>query len=93
MFADFDWDERKAASNLRKHKVAFEDAIFAFYDEHAVIGADEHENEMRFRIVGTTPVGVLVVAFVERHGDVYRIISARRATIKERKQYEQGKAF
>ena len=84
------WDRRKAASNLRKHRVAFDEAVTVFSDSLARIFADpDHSDaEVREIIIGYNSANVLlVVSFTERDGNV-RIISARRATAKERHAHE-----
>ncbi len=85
----FTWDPRKAASNLRKHSVAFEEATTVFDDEHALVQPDLVHAD-RLLILGTsTRARVLFVVYVEREAeDVVRIISARKATPHERKAYE-----
>lgn len=94
----FEWDNRKAAANLRKHGVRFEDAITAFDDPNALIEVDgEHsDDELRERLIGRARPGVLVVIFTEREIDDdvtrLRIIGARRATKQERKAYEDRRA-
>ena len=91
----FDWDDRKAASNLRKHRISFEASITAFDDPFALIAADRSHstaNEERQWLIGESDVGVLVVVFTIRHpGNVYRLISARPASRKERFRYEEAK--
>lgn len=91
----FDWDSRKAASNKKKHRVSFSDAITAFDDPYALIERDEEHStsaEIRESLIGEAEPGVLVVIFTIREsGSVYRIISARRASKKERKLYEEAK--
>jgi uncharacterized DUF497 family protein len=85
----FTWDPRKAASNLRKHSVTFEEASTVFDDEHALVQPDlTHED--RLLILGTSiPARLLFVVYVEREADdTVRIISARKATPHERKAYE-----
>jgi uncharacterized DUF497 family protein len=85
----FTWDPRKAASNLRKHSVTFEEASTVFDDEHALVQPDvTHED--RLLILGTsTRARLLFVVYVEREADdTVRIISARKATPHERKKYE-----
>src|SRR5687767_1435874 len=68
--SNFEWDPAKAAINLRKHRVAFEDAISIFYDDWAVIEDDPDPDEVRFRIIGTTARGMLlVVVYTERGND------------------------
>ncbi len=91
----FEWDERKAVTNVRKHGVGFEEAATVFADPHAVIFDDEaHSNaELRELIIGHSDRNrLLVVSFTER-GEAVRIISARRATNKERRDYEKYAGF
>jgi uncharacterized DUF497 family protein len=87
----FEWDPRKAAANVRKHGVSFEQAIAVFGDSLARIFDDpDYSNEPRELIVGhCTRQLLLVVCFVQR-GDRIRIFSARRATRRERRDYEEG---
>lgn len=91
----FDWDDRKAASNLRKHRISFELSITAFDDPYALIAADPGHSttgEERQWLIGESDVGVLVVVFTIRHpGNVHRVISARPAGRKERHRYEEAK--
>ena len=87
----FEWNKRKAAANLRKHRVAFSDSIAVFADPLARIFADpDHfESEARELIVGYDATGrLLVVSFTEQ-GDNLRIISARRTTVTERRIHEE----
>jgi uncharacterized protein len=89
----FSWDPRKADSNLRKHDVAFDEAITVFSDPLALIFDDlEHsEEEHREIIIGYSTLSRLIlVCFVERTEDTIRIISARRATKDEVKDYEKN---
>ncbi len=93
----FDWDEGKAASNLAKHSVAFEEAITAFDDPFAFVAPDPAHSaptEERRWLIGEADDGhVIVVVFTIRQpGEVHRLISARRASRKERKRYEEAKA-
>ena len=91
----FDWDPKKAARNLSKHKISFEKAITAFDDPYALIAPDPKHStadETREWLMGEADVGVFVVVFTVRQaGDVFRIISARKAKKKERGQYEEIK--
>lgn len=83
----FEWDEKKAAINLKKHKVAFEDAIYVFQDDNRIefFDAEHSDNEDRYIAIGE--VGhVLFVVFTERK-DVTRIVSARKANAIERSFY------
>jgi len=95
MTTQFTWDPTKAASNLRKHGVSFEEALTMFGDPLARIHDDPHHSarESREIIVGHSTGGrLLLVSFTERSG-VIRLISARRATRHERKDYEQATRF
>ena len=88
----YEWDPRKAKENLRKHGVSFEDAATVFLDALAVTFPDpEHstEEDQEITIGLTTKHRVVFVSHCQR-GDRTRIISARKATRKERKQYEEG---
>ena len=86
----FEWDLKKAAGNLRKHGVDFADAVTALEDDLALTVDDHHPREHRFITIGTDALGrVLVVAYTFR-GEVIRIISAREATPRERRQYSEG---
>jgi uncharacterized DUF497 family protein len=85
------WDERKAARNFKKHEVSFDEAATVFDDPLFVVAKDEDHSiaEKRFIIMGESNVGrLLVVAYADRGKDT-RIISAREATPKERKNYEE----
>lgn len=96
MEIEFSWDEHKAETNLKKHGVAFEDATLVFYDAHAVFKQDRFENgEYRWQAIGLVhgQTVLLVAHTVQDHNgiDHIRIISARQAEKKERKQYEQNR--
>jgi len=87
----FDWDSKKAQTNLRKHGISFDEAATVFLDPHAVSGADpDHSiDEDRFVTFGYSQLGRLIaVCHTYRPGTI-RIISARRVTRNERKLYEQ----
>jgi hypothetical protein len=88
---EFEWDEAKARLNRRKHGVSFEEARSIFYDDYArQFFDDEHaSNEDRFIMLGVSNRSrVLVVCHCERaDGNIIRIISARKATTRERKYY------
>ena len=91
MSFEFAWDEEKAASNQKKHKVTFEEAATVFADSLAAIFEDEGhaEEEHREIIIGHSAENrLLLVCFTERAGAI-RIISARRATKRERRDYEE----
>jgi hypothetical protein len=89
----FEWDPEKAAANVRRRRVSFNEAATVLEDPLSMTFPDEahSEGEMRFVTVGVSQRGrVLVVAHTERN-DTIRIISARRATRREREFYGQGK--
>ncbi len=89
----FEWDERKAAANLSKHKVSFEEAQTVFYNPLACIFDDEWHSadEPREIIIGhSNSDRLLLVCFTEREPGLIRVISARRATKRERGDYEEG---
>ena len=89
---EFEWDPEKAAANVRRRRVSFNEAATVLGDPLSTTFPDEthSEGEMRFVTVGVSQRGrLLVVAHTERN-DTIRIISARRATRREREFYEQG---
>jgi uncharacterized protein len=89
----FEWDPAKAVANLRKHGVSFQEATTVFADPMAMNMPDpDHSlNEERFVLLGLSQrVRLLVVAYAEK-GTQTRLISAREATRRERRQYEEGK--
>lgn len=88
----FTWDEAKAVENVRKHSVTFEEAATVFVDPLSRVydDPDHSVGEQRFLLVGASlEFRLLVVVHVERR-DTLRIISARPATPKERKGYENA---
>jgi uncharacterized DUF497 family protein len=91
----FAWDERKNRANKRKHGISFEFASSVFLDPLALSMPDcnpAHDEE-RWLTMGQTDGATLVVAHTvteKESGDVIRIISARKATNKERREYEDG---
>jgi uncharacterized DUF497 family protein len=89
----FEWDERKAAVNLTKHKVSFEEAQTVFFNPLGRIFDDEWHStgESREIIIGHSNSNrLLLVCFVERDPGLIRIISARPATERERRDYEES---
>ena len=90
---DFSWDDRKERENQRKHGVSFEEATTVFADENARLkhDPDHSQDEDRFVLLGfSAKLRILVVAHAYRKGEKeVRIISARKATRKERRQYGQ----
>ena len=89
---EFEWDPKKAISNLRKHKVSFEEASTAMRDTMAATGADPDHSIGEFRYVtfGISERGRLLVVAHTEQSDTIRIISARLASKREKKIYEEG---
>ena len=92
----FEWDEAKAASNRRKHGVSFELASEVFDDPYAVAEQDRIEgDEERWQTIGS--VEGLIVVFVghtireQGQDEIIRIITARKATRKEREYYDKNR--
>jgi uncharacterized DUF497 family protein len=85
------WDPNKARVNLKKHGIRFSDAEAVLFDPLGITVEDvSSRGEPRFITIGTDPLGqVLVVVYAYRETHV-RLISARRATRKERHRYEEG---
>lgn len=88
----FDWDPKKAKSNLAKHGISFERATLVFSDPLLLIENDEEDSEERWRVTGIADGILLRVVYTEREGSngglVIRIISARQTTQAERRRYE-----
>lgn len=97
MALTFEWDHKKAASNIRKHKVSFEEAITVFDNPIALIfDDDKHSTDVELReiIIGYSIRNrLLLVSFTERGKDIIRVISARPATKKENMNYEENTTF
>lgn len=97
---EFDWDDRKAATNYRKHGIRFEEAALVFNDPFARMTQDRIEGgEMRWQTIGLVGGHLVVleahtIEEMELEGDAkterVRIISARRADRSERRRYEDG---
>jgi len=92
----FEWDEAKAKTNARKHGVRFEDAMLVFADPYALVEQDHVEGgEFRWQTLGLAGgIVLLLVAHTvrdEQEGEIIRIISARKATRKERTRYDQNR--
>jgi len=91
MALSFEWDKRKAESNLRAHGVSFREPTTVFADPLAITISDpDHSSaEMRFLDIGLSCFGrLLVVSYTERANKI-RLISARPAARNERRQYEE----
>ncbi len=94
---DFDWDPRKAKANARKHEISFERAATIFRDTHllSIPDEDHSESEERWITIGLDENGILLVLVhtfekISAASAKIRMISARRATKKETKNYEEG---
>jgi uncharacterized DUF497 family protein len=88
----FEWNALKAAANLGKHGVSFDEAASVFFDPLSATGDDpDHSlDERRFVTFGMSSSGHLLVVAHAQHDDAIRIITARLATRAERKLYEEG---
>ena len=90
----FEWDDKKNTTNHRKHGIWFEEAQTVWADRHSseYFDPDHSDSEERYlRIGNTTQSRLVLVVFCERlNGSTIRIISARKATKAERKDYEKG---
>ena len=87
----YEWDPGKARTNLKKHGVSFADAVGALEDEFALTVRDAYsQSEERFVTIGQDFVGRLVVVVFTWHDQRMRLIPAREATSRERRQYEEG---
>jgi uncharacterized protein len=87
----FEWNLKKAETNLKKHGVSFVEATEVFYDSNALEGYDEihSSKEVRFFIIGLSTRRLLYVVYAERAGDLVRILSARKANKRESEFYER----
>jgi uncharacterized DUF497 family protein len=85
------WDTKKAEINFKKHKIHFSDAEMVLYDPFAMT-LEEHlvATEERFATIGSDSIGRIIAVVYSYRADTIRLISARRATPTERKQYEKG---
>jgi hypothetical protein len=88
---DVTWDPKKAESNYRKHGVRFSDAETVLFDPLALtLDYQDVDREKRFVTVGSDAIGRIIVTVYAYRDDTIRLISARKATPTERKQYEKG---
>ena len=88
----FEWDDKKAKLNYLKHTVTFEEASTAFGDDLSITIEDplHSQNENRFILIGKSITNkTLIVVHIEK-SDIVRIVSARNATKKEQKLYEES---
>ena len=89
---EFEWDSEKAATNLRKHRISFEEAASVFADPLAITfhDPDHSVGEGRWLTFGVSRSGLLLVVSHTQRGKRVRLINARRAIRTERKIYEEG---
>ena len=89
----FEWHGTKAAANLRKHGVSFDEAATVFADVLSFVfpDLDHSDDEARFLIIGMSASGRILVVSHSDRGEKTRIISAREATRKERSFYEESR--
>jgi uncharacterized protein len=88
---DVEWDPTKAASNLRKHGIGFADAATALHDEYALTISDDARIEPRFVSLAMDSLGRLLIVVYALRRDRVRLISARRATKAEARQYTSAR--
>ncbi|MFM7408324.1 MAG: BrnT family toxin [Cuspidothrix sp.] len=86
----YQWDRDKAVANFRKHGIDFADAVSVFSDDLATTITDERFEEERFITIGMDAFGRILVVVYTWRGDEIRLISARKATNYEKRQYEAG---
>jgi len=84
-----EWDPQKAASNKRKHAISFQEAVTCFADPAGLLLQDEVHPE-RLVLIGVSEKPRVLTVFAELADDIVRIITARKATIHERRRYEEG---
>lgn len=87
---EFEWDDDKDLSNQRKHGLSFSEAQALFENDQdylEVLDPEHSDLEDRFLAIGEIRLGIAVVVFTEREGDVIRIIGARFATKREQQKY------
>ena len=91
---EFEWDPAKALKNKKKHGITFYEALSVFNDplEMTITDPDHSLGEFRFLSIGKSNTGKLqIVSYTEKQNDIIRIISSRKATSMERKQYEHNR--
>ena len=87
---EYEWDTNKAQSNRQKHGIDFADAVSVFADDFAITVMDEHPDEERFVTIGMDALGrIIVVVYTLRADSCIWLISARKATRRQRQQYEE----
>jgi len=87
---EYQWDQAKAAANLKKHGVAFSDAALALEDPRALTMTDPDAiDESRYICLGADPNGRILITVFAPRGHMIRIISSRKASRSERRPYEK----
>jgi len=91
MSLTFEWDEKKSERNERKHGISFSEAKTVFNDPYAITidDPDHSDNEYRFIDIGYSSKGFIIVVWYTERNQKIRIIGCRKATISERKRYEE----
>lgn len=95
MSVEFEWDDAKNASNQKKHKISFETALHVFKDPFLLSKQDRFESgEYRWQAIGVIDGQIVLLvahtATFEDTTEIIRIISARKATAQEKREYEQN---
>jgi hypothetical protein len=92
MGLDLEWDKETAEQNERKHGVSFEEALTVLNDPLSVTipDSDHSAREQRMLLFGKSAIGRYLMVSITERGDSVRLISARRMTPRERKNYERG---
>jgi len=85
---EIEWDSKKAISNLKKHGIDFADAVTVLEDERAMTISEDYPDEERFITIGMDSFGRILVIVYTWRGTRIRMISARKATAKETRQYK-----
>jgi len=85
----YEWDSNKEESNYKKHRIKFADAVGVFEDENAITIHDEHKGEDRYVTIGGDFLSRILVVVYTFRDIIIRIISARKATAREKKMYEE----
>ena len=88
LIVDYEWDKSKAQANLRKQGIDFADAVIVLEDDQALTLEDDDPDEDRFITIGIDALGRILVVVYTFRDERIRIISARKAAARERKQYE-----
>ena len=90
-WVNYEWDFNKARANLGKHGVDFADAVLVLEDPLALTVKSDHLDEPRFATIGMDGFSrILVIIYTWASDDTIRLVSARKATSQERRQYEGG---